>query len=122
MTSVTGKRAFSFVELLIATAILSIGIVVVLQALSFTSRVAGVTYDIANASFLCESKMQEWEFIEKRGAIDKEPAEGTGSLGKFNWQYALNLNPELKLYYLSYNLTWERANRQEKISLDTYLR
>ncbi len=117
-----GKRAFSFVELLVATAILSIGIVTILQALSFTGRVAGLTFDIVNAVFLCEDKMQEWEFIEKRGLIDKEPRGEAGTLGKFYWQYALNLNPDLNLYYLNFNVSWERAKRQERISLSTYLR
>ena len=117
-----GKRSFSFVELLVATAILSIGMVIILQALSVTSRVAGLTFDIVNATFLGENKMQEWEFWEKRGEIDRQPEENEGTVGKFGFRYALNLNRDLQLYHLNFNITWKRANRQEETNLNTYLR
>ena len=122
MTSETGKRAFSLVELLVASAVLSIGIIVILQALSFTGRIAGLTLDLTKALFLSENKMQEWEFIERRGELDKEPPEGAGSADNFTWQYALNQNPDPGLYDLSCNVTWKRASRQENIGVDTYLR
>lgn len=118
-----GKRAFSLLELLVAITILSVGIVTVLQALSVSSRVAALSFDLVNANFLAENKMQEWEFKEKRGFLSKEPPAAEDKIGKFTWQYALNnLEPDLKLYHLNFNLSWERAKRQEKINLNTYLR
>jgi len=108
MTLVTGKSFRS--------------VVTILQALSFTSRIAGLTLDIVNAVFVCEDKMQEWEFIEKRGRIDDQPRQDSGTIDKFRWQYALNLDPELRLYHLNLNLTWDRTNREEGLNLETYLR
>lgn len=122
MISLTGKRSFSLIELLVATAILSVGIVAVLQALSFLGRVAGLSFDIANAILLTENKMQEWEFKEKQGMISNEPKEGKGTVDKFDWEYILNFEPDLKLYSLNFNIGWKRAERQEKINLNTYLR
>jgi len=133
MTSATGnpfalrkrtgaKGAFSFVELLVASAILAVGIVTILQALSFTSRIAGLTFDIVNGVFVCEDKMQELEFIERRGIVGDQPREGTGTIDKFNWQYSLDLDHDLRLYRLNFNLAWNRTSREENLNLYTYLR
>lgn len=116
-----GKRAFSLVELLVAIVILSIGIVTALQALSAASRIAALSSDIVNATFLIENKMQEWQYKEKHRLIAKEPLTAEQNLGKFSWHTAINLSRDLNLYQLNSNLSWERANRQEKINLNTYL-
>ncbi len=123
MILVIGKKAFSLIELLVAIAILSVGIVTALQALSVSSRIAALSFDLVNANFLAENKMQEWEFKEKQGLINEELPAAEEKIGKFTCQYALNnLSPDLPLYHLNFNIIWERANRQEKISLNTYLR
>jgi|GEM_PF-3573100 len=116
-----GKKAFSLIELLAAIAILSIGIVMVLQALSVTSRVTALCSDLASATFLGEDKMQEWQFKEKYGLITAEPSAAEEKTGKFTWQYVFNLDRGLNLYLLNSSVSWQRANTQEKINLNTYL-
>lgn len=116
-----GNKAFSLVELIIAVAVLSIGIVALLEALSFTARLAGLSSDIVNAVFLAEDKMQELEFKESQHLLESEPQEAMGEKDKFKWEYMNNLDADLGLYKLDFNINWQRRDRQEKISLNTYL-
>lgn len=118
----TKARAFSLVELLISVAVLSSGIVVVLQALLYAGRVAGLSSDMVEAAFLAEDKLQELEFKEKQGILANEPAVAEGKKDKFNWEYRLNLDPQATLYQLELDISWMRPERQESLKVATYLR
>jgi prepilin-type N-terminal cleavage/methylation domain-containing protein len=115
------NKAFSLLELIIAVAVLSIGIVAVLEALSFTARLAGLSSDIVNAVLFSEDKMQELEFKESQRLLESEPQEAMGEKGKFKWEYMNNLDADLGLYKLDFNIKWQRRDREEKINLNTYL-
>lgn len=116
------NKAFSLLELIITIAILSIGIIVVLQALSTCARAVGFSCDIIDAVFLAEDKIQELEFKEKQNLISKEPKEIREKKEKFAWGYSLSLEPDFNLYRLKFDITWQRLNREEKLELETYLR
>jgi len=103
-------------------AILSIGIIIVLEALSYSTRMAGLSCDIIDAVLLAEDKMQELEFKEEQNLTNKESGEIIGKKEGFDWKYTLNLEPDLNLYKLSFNIKWLRANREEGLDLNTYLR
>jgi prepilin-type N-terminal cleavage/methylation domain-containing protein len=115
-------KAFSLLELLISIAILSIGITVALQALSFSSRVTGLTLDMVKAVFLAEDKIQELEFYEKQKLTSSLAAEVNESQDKFAWAYRIWPEPEFSLLRLDFEVVWQRANRNEKIELSTYLK
>lgn len=116
------KKAFSLLELVVAIGILSVGIVSVMQAFSFSAKAAGLSEDIVRAEFLAQDKMQEWEFKESRGWLAQEPSQAQGVSGKFQWKYNLNFDNSLQLYKLNLGIFWQRSGRKEEISLDTYLR
>lgn len=116
------SKAFSLLEVIIAVSILSIGIVVILQAFSFSARLTGLSADIINAVFLSEDKIQELEFKAAQGLIDREPRQLKDKNNKFQWQYLLVPEPSLNLYRLDFDVSWQRANRQEALKLTTYLR
>lgn len=116
------NNAFSLLESIIAVAILSAGIVVILQAVAFSARLAGLSNDFVKAVFLAEDKIQELEFKEKQGFIDSEPAQAKDKKDKFEWGYSLVLDPDLNLYRLDFAVNWQRASRQEALKLTTYLR
>lgn len=115
-------RAFSLVELIISIAILSVGIMAVLQALSFSARMSGLSCDIINAVFLAEDKLQELEFKEKQNLIDKQLTEVKDKNSKFDWAYTLVFEPKFNLYKLQFNLSWQSAIRKEQLDFYTYLR
>lgn len=115
------KNGFSLLELIIASAILAVGITVVLQALSYSARIAGLSNDMAKAVFLAKDKMQELEFREAQGNLSAAPYD-SGKQDKFNWEYTNTLDTDLELYRLDFDVTWQRKDRDEKISLNTYFR
>lgn len=122
------NKGFSLLELIIAIAILAIGIVVILEAMSFSVRAAGVSCDITNAAFLAEDKIQELEFKERQNLISLLPDNLAGQEGnKFKWHYLLApqealSSDKLVLYKLDFNLTWQGQLKERVLNLNTYLK
>jgi hypothetical protein len=100
-------------------AILSTGIVVILQALSFSARVTGLACDVTNAIFLAEDKLQKLEL--KLENVTDVPREGVEK-NKFKWSYTLEVVPDENLLNkLDFSITWQRLKSEERIDLTTYL-
>lgn len=116
------NKAFSLFELIIAVTILATGIVVVLQALAYSARMAGLSIDTTSAALLAADKMQELDFKESQRYISGDLLQVKDKNEKFNWEYGLSLDTELNLYKLDFNLTWQRRDREEKINLVSYIR
>ena len=120
---ITSNKAFSLLEVILAVAILSVGIVSILQAFSFSARVTGLSLDMIRASFLSEDKLQEIEFKEMMGKFDQIPQQFSEDAGKFGIQYSLNqLADSASLYQLDFNINWDRSGRKESINIATFLR
>jgi len=116
------KPALSLLELIIAIAILSSGIIFIMQAFSYSVRVTGLSCDIVRAANLAQDKMQEFEFKEKQGLINKEIAAGEGETDKFRWKYNFGAIEDSNLSKMNLSVSWDRAGRKENIELSTYLR
>jgi len=116
------SQAFSLIELLIATAILSIGLIVVLRAISFSARATGISLDMSKAVFLADDKMQELEFKKKGKLNVKEIEEDQGKEGKFNYKYIIKPEQDLNLSAVEFEVSWKRANDSRSITVNTYLR
>lgn len=116
------QRGLSLLEVIITVGILSVGIVMVLEALSFSAQVTGLACDIMNLVFLAEDKIQWLEFKERNGPLGEEPKEASETLRSFKWEYTLNLVPDPPLYKLDLDITSNRTKRQEILHLNTYLR
>lgn len=115
------NKGFSLLEVIIAVAILSSGIMVVLQAFSFCAHLTGLFCDITNAVFLAEDKLQELEFnLGKQNITDLLKA-GIAR-DKFNWSWDIAPYPESNLLHrVNFNITWHRLNNRENINITTYL-
>ncbi len=116
------NKAFSLIEVMVSVTVLAIGIVAVLEALSFSVRATGLFSDIINAAFVFEDKMQELEFKEKNKMLAQEPGKIEDKAGKFEYKYTLVLDSDLNLYKLNFTIGWQRSNKKEQIELNTYLR
>ncbi len=87
MNSLSRRRCFGFMllEVMVAMAILSIGIVTVLQSFSSALRAARTGYNSTIATFLAQSKILE---LEKEDSLAKESL--SGDFGKeypgFRWE------------------------------------
>lgn len=115
-------KAFSLLELVLSIAILSIGITLVMQTFSYSSRMAGLSCDIISAALLAEDKIQELEFKVKQNSIDKELNTVKEKIDQFTYEYAFNLDSKLNLCDLNFEISWQRNGRAEKINLLTLLR
>jgi len=109
-------------ELVMAIGILAAGIVAVLQAFAFCARSTGLFCDIADAVFLAEDALQDFEFKEHQALVSKIAASDKGKSGKFDWEYSLEEDPEIKtLYRLNYKVNWVHAEKTETLDLATFL-
>lgn len=116
------NKAFSLLEVIVSISILSIGIVSLLQAFSAALRSTGLSSDIINAVFLAEDKLEELEFKEIQKTINQEPDTASANSGKFTCQTRLDFLSDLNLYVLDMAVKWQRSGKEEKITLNTYLR
>ena len=120
--SITNNKAFSLLELIIAIAILSVGITAVLQAVSYSTSVAGLSCDMISAVMLAEDNLQELEYKESNKLLSGEAADCSGTLDRFNWSRTLEPEEDLDLYRLKFSVNWQKRNKQEGFTVDTYLR
>ncbi|GEM_PF-7021746 len=110
-------RAFSLPELVIAMAVLSIGVITAMQALAFSVRVTGLVSDIVDAGLLVNDKMQDFEYKESQGLVRTEIQDGaeehSGKFGLSTHKDAGTSVGSMSLYKVSVDITWTRAGRNE---------
>lgn len=116
------KRGFSMLELVIAIAMISISLVTVLQAFSYSTNIARLSSELENAVLLAEDKFQEFESKEQKKRLTQGYLEGKDSIGKFQRSYSLSKIPEQDMYRLDLEVSWTRSKSREKITAATYLR
>jgi len=104
----------------VAVAVLSSGVLVVLQAFSTSSRAAAISKDTMKAVLIAQDTLQEIEFKRQKNIITEGSLKGKRD--KFDWGYTIAQDPDSKLYKLDIDIAWLRAAREDKISLTTYLR
>jgi hypothetical protein len=109
-------------ELLISIAILSTGIVIILQGFTFSARAAALSSDLIQAVFLAKDKLQSLEFKENNGLTALENPDNRTTVGKFHTRFLNELNKDLSLYTFNAEISWKRSKREEKITAQTYLR
>jgi prepilin-type N-terminal cleavage/methylation domain-containing protein len=116
------RAGFTLVEVIISIAILSIGIVVLMQAISFSAKAAGISCDTVIGVLAAKDILQELEFKEQSGDIASGEKEVMNKKGPLSWKYTLTLDEEIGLYLLRFALTWRSADRDESIDILSYLR
>lgn len=113
---------FSLLELIVTVAVLSLGIVIILQSFSFCSRAAGFSGDMTSALFLSQDKLQELEFKESIFGIKNEPSGVIKEQGRFEYSYSLEFMPGCGLYLVDFGVFWTRQLAPKEIRIRTYLR
>lgn len=116
------SKGLSLLELLVAIGILSTGVIVVIQAISFSARAAGVSSDTVKAVLVAYDVIQQLEYAQKSKGISGEDLTGQGEMEKFRWAYTISRVADLNVSALFFETNWTRANRNESIAVRTYLR
>lgn len=108
------QKGFSLLELLIAIAILSAGITVIIQAFSYSAKAQALATDMIQAILLAEDKLQEIEFMKPKSE-GYEPLKAENNGDTFKWDYLLSPFTETDTYLLRLNIAWQRARREETL-------
>jgi prepilin-type N-terminal cleavage/methylation domain-containing protein len=115
-----GNRAFTFIELMITVAILSIGLVLILQAFSASVKASGLSRDITRACFLAESKISELEVRQEKGI--EIPSQDQAEVDRFIWDYEITPLKDPALSILKFNVSNKKPKREEILEIVTYLK
>jgi type II secretion system protein I len=127
MTWLTGnKKSFTLVEVMVALAILSSGLVAVYQGLLGLMDAIESLSNRLQAECLIDNKIWEIENDIKSPATSKEKEAGTGILAKakgLEWQTsALPLKEAGSLGEIKIVLSWQEKGRQAAVSRNAYLK
>jgi len=109
-------------ELVVAIAVISISLVTVLEAFSYSTNTARFSSELTAAVSLLEDKFQELEFKEQKKRLIQQPLEGSDFIGKFQRRYSMTKMPEQDMYRLDLEVSWARPKGREKINAATYLK
>lgn len=108
------NRGFSLLEVIIAVGVLAVAITVILQSLSYSARITGLSGDINAAVLLARDKLQELEFAQARGELTAGKVSGLKN--KFSWSYNLSeINQNSKLYKVDCEISWSRMDQEQDI-------
>ena len=126
MISVTGRsRGFTLIEIMISIAILSVGLILVIQGLTQCLSILRISQDNLETSLLAEEKIAELEIAAKqeKGTFFKETSGETQS-GNIEFKWQIRLTPDQEYEDLNEALTtvsWKEGTRKGASVFDTYL-
>jgi type II secretion system protein I len=113
---------FTLVEVLLAVAILSLGIVGVLAAYAKSADTLRIAQDHIEAFALLKQKMSEIETDVRRGrylASGRSEGEFEGAMASYTWELEVSQGPAE--YLDAVVLTVKHKNRERTYALATYL-
>lgn len=112
-------KGFSLIELILSMGIFAIGVVYVLQAMSYSSKVTTLSSRMVEAVFLSQDLLQEIEFksLSNISFSDEQKDENSN----FQWQYMLSKNSDLNLTDLDLKLNFKSGQFKNDIHIITYL-
>ncbi|MDD5505344.1 MAG: prepilin-type N-terminal cleavage/methylation domain-containing protein [Candidatus Omnitrophica bacterium] len=129
MISATGQkkksRGFTLIEIMISIAILSLGLIFVLQGLTHCLSILRISQNNLEASLLAEDKMAELEI-----AIKQEPdklskdTSGESRSGNIEFKWEIRLSPDQEyeeLNEVKAAVYWREGRRTGSSVFNTYL-
>ncbi len=115
------KRGFLLYEVLLALAILSIGLVIVLRSFSTSLRAVRTSQNYFKATLLLEEKL--WE-VEKANSLPPGISQGSFPGSKFNWEVEtspIEEEGDVGLNAVKVTLSWRQGKRKGDIGLTTWM-
>jgi len=126
----SAKQGFTLMEVLVALAVLSLGLVLVLQIISASLQAEGLSNFLTKATFLAQEKLAE-QFMSDYSELK----DASGDFGEthpgFNWETKItsinlshpeNLDPdEDELRKIELNISWKVRNKLQKLNMVTFV-
>ncbi len=129
------KQGFTLIEIMVSVAILSIGLVLILQGLTHSLNILRISQDNLKATLLAENKMAELEIKVKEGKeVFLEDLDEEFEFEDMDCVWGIKFSPvELEIEetfdrkYEDLNeveaiLSWKEGKRKGKVPLVTYMR
>ncbi len=123
-----GKRGFTLIEVVVALAILGIGLIVIIELFSGGLRLGRASEEYTKAVGFARAKMEEISVLEKMEEGEKE-----GEFDKeFWWKMEtkkmellpMEKNPEYKapvdFYQVKLRVFWKSASKEKSTTIETY--
>lgn len=120
MTSRSRERAFTLVEVLVATAVVAIGLLAALTAFSMANRVAATSSHDTVISFLAQQKLAE---IQLLGRQELPTGATTGDFGpefpQHLWRLTVHEPDDLNVVLVDLMISTAEAGRNREIRFTT---
>jgi prepilin-type N-terminal cleavage/methylation domain-containing protein len=111
---------FSLLELVITISVLSIGLTVVLQALSASSKATRFSNELVAAVLLGTDLIQELEFKEESHTLTQSDLNVVGEKGSIFWSVQSSQLPDSdSLFLLDIGLKWKSFLKERNFSFKT---
>jgi len=119
------QKGFTLIEIMISIAILSVGLILILQGLTHCLSILNISRNNLETSLLAENKMAELEI-----AIKQDPAalsrytSGQLQTGNIEFRWQINLTPDSEYEDLRQAQTtvyWKEGIRKGLSTFNTYL-
>ncbi|MDD5348092.1 MAG: prepilin-type N-terminal cleavage/methylation domain-containing protein [Candidatus Omnitrophica bacterium] len=130
MTSRTGKnkarRAFTLIEVMVAVAVLSFGIVMIYQAyFTVANAYSYCSRYLAIAPSVEEKIWEAQDSIRRTGDLVDQPLEGQWQVGAKNYVWLLSYlplesDPESGLFKITLEVNWKEGKRYVKTGRTAY--
>ncbi len=118
------RRGFTLIEVMVAVAVLSFGLVMVYQSFFIVLNSFNYCADsLAIAVWMDEKIWQAQDSIMRTGGLDNNPEQGeiTARSKKFNWELSSTvLDQAANLSAVNLEITWKEGKRNVKVSRSGY--
>jgi len=113
------EKGFTFLEIMVAVAILSIALIAALRTQSQSLLIASESIKNTNILFLAREKMAE---IELEGYPEVGQSEGTFEKHpEFRWKVEVKETPVEDLRDVTLTIFWKEADMERKYSIETLM-
>jgi len=126
MISATGQnKGFTLIEIMISIAILSLGLILILQGLTQCLNILRISQNNLETSLLAEDKMAEMEIAVNQDTDNfSKDISGESKSGNIEFKWQIRLNPDTEyenLYEVLATVNWVEGRRRGSSILNAYL-
>lgn len=124
MSKIGSKRGFTLVEILVATAVLSLGIAFIYEAFFISLAAFDYCYNYLNiASWADEKIWQAQNSLTRFADLEQAGKEGEFLAGNKKFTYALSgnlIDNESNLYKIDLILSWREGRKERRLLKSAY--
>jgi competence protein ComGC len=117
------NKAFLLFEVTLTIAILSIGLVTVIRAISMCMKVAKASFNHNKAVNLAYEKMFDLELESQTDGLEEVRGEGIFPTNdNFSWKYEVEQSPYDNLGMLTLDIYWSENKKEGSYRVATYVK